>query len=467
MKKNNTTEIFKNAPVPKAVLINAVPAIISMIMVLIYNLADTFFIGKTGVGEMLTAVSIVTPAFLIFMAIGMLFGIGSTSLVSRRLGEGDKSIAKKVSSFCFWTGMAVGVICMVLVLVFLDPLCRLIGAKTQATFEYTRTYFSIIALCIPFLIVSNAFSNLIRAEGKANVAMLGMVIGNLLNVVLDPVMIFGFNWGIAGAAVATVIGNVFACAFYFVNIVFRESIFSLNPKYFQARGVFFNIVKIGFPASLNSILLSLSNIIANLFIVAISEDAVGGLGVAFKVNMITVMLLIGLGSGIQPLLGYCYGSKNVKRFSEVMKFSCTLALIMSVVMSLITYVLAVPLVQAFVNVESQVAYGSEFVKILVISGPILGILFVMINALQGMGAAVPSLVMSASRQGIFYIPLLLIITALTNTANWIVMAQPITDYFATALSVLLFLRTYKKFKQSATVENSETAEQADLPNVAE
>ncbi len=458
--KSNSIEIFKNAPIPKAVLVNAIPSIVSMIMVLIYNLADTFFIGQTGVGDMVTAVSLVTPAFLIFMAVGMIFGIGGTSLISRKLGEGNEEIAKKVSSFCFWTGTVIGIVCMGLIWLLLEPLCRIIGAS-DATMEFTKSYFSIVSISLPFLIVSNAFSNIIRAEGKANVAMIGMIIGNMLNVILDPIMISVLGWGIAGAAWATVFGNVFAFVFYLFHILSKNSIFSISLKDYSAKnGIFSGVFKIGIPASLNSMLMSVSNIVVNNFMSAFCDDAVGGLGIAFKVNTITVMLLIGLGTGIQPLLGYCFGAKNVKRFTGVMKFSCVLAFIMSVIMSLVTFFLSEPLVMAFIKVQTQIDYGTTFVKILLISGPVLGVLFVMINALQAMGAAIPSLILSASRQGIIYIPLLIIINALTNTEFMLVLTQPITDYCAVILAVCLFLLTFKKFKKA--VEKVEENNQAEV-----
>ena len=201
--EDKTTEIFKNAPVPKAVLSNAIPAIISMIMVLAYNLADTFFIGQTKNAYMVAAVSVATPAFLIFMAIGMLFGIGGTSLISRMLGQGKNEKAKSISSFCFWTGLVIGIISMVFIWVFNKPICYLVGASDE-TLEYTSQYLSILAVSVPFLIISNMYSNIIRSEGCAQKAMVGMIIGNVANIVLDPVMILLFKWNIAGAAIAKI-----------------------------------------------------------------------------------------------------------------------------------------------------------------------------------------------------------------------------------------------------------------------
>ena len=216
--KDKTTEIFKNAPVPKAVLTNVIPSIISMIMVLAYNLADTFFIGKTRDAFMVAAVSVATPAFLLFMAVGMLFGIGGTSLISRMLGEGKPQRAKNTSSFCFWTGLIIGIISMIFIWIFVQPICRAIGASDD-TIKYASQYLNIVAVGIPFLIISNMFSNIIRAEGQAQKAMMGMIIGNMINIVLDPIMILGFKWNIAGAAIATVLGNVFASGFYLFHLL--------------------------------------------------------------------------------------------------------------------------------------------------------------------------------------------------------------------------------------------------------
>ncbi len=443
--KDNTTEIFKNAPVPKAVLSNVIPSIISMIMVLVYNLADTFFIGQTKNAYMVAAVSIATPAFLIFMAIGMLFGIGGTSLISRMLGEGKSDKAKNTSSFCFWTGLVIGIISMIIVWMLATPISRFIGASDD-TLDYTVQYLRIVSISIPFLIVANMFSNIIRAEGNAQKAMMGMIIGNLINIVLDPIMILALSWNVAGAAAATTLGNVFASGFYLMHLISKKSILSINIKDYKAScGIASGVLAIGIPASLNSILMSTSNIIINNLMKVHGDMAVAGLGVAMKVNMIVVMLLIGLGTGIQPLLGYCFGARNKKRYVDILKFSLCLAFCISIVMTIICYFGAAPLVTAFLDNADAFDYGFSFSRIYIISGPILGILFVMINAIQSTGAALPSLILSISRQGLLYLPILMTLNHISHTANMLVYAQPITDYLATAFSILLFIITYKKY----------------------
>lgn len=444
IKQDKTVEVFEHAPVHKAVFINIIPSVVSMIMVLVYNLADTFFIGQTKDPLMMAAVSLATPAFLFFMAVGMLFGIGGTSLISRMLGQGRETDARHACSFCFWTGAAVGVIGMVVILAAIDPVSSLVGA-TPATEAYVKQYLQIVAVGVPFLVIGNAFSNIIRAEGKANKAMMGMILGNVANIILDPVMILGFGWNVAGAAVATVIGQILSAGFYIVHFMLGQSSLSIRLRDYRARGkIATGVLAIGIPASLNSVLMSTSNVLVNKLMTGHGDMAVAGLGVAMKVNMVAVMLLIGVGTGIQPLLGYNFGAGNRKRFMSVLKFSVILAIALSLIMSVICYLGAGPMVRAFLDDPNVYDFGMQFARTLIISGPVLGVLFVMINTIQSMGAAGPSLLLSISRQGILYIPVLFLFHAVFGTAATLVLAQPVTDYLSTILSIILFVIAFRK-----------------------
>lgn len=440
-----TIEIFKNAPVPKAVMSNVIPSIISMLMVLVYNLADTFFIGQTKDAYMVASVSVATPAFLIFMAVGMLFGIGGTSYISRKLGEGNHQRAKQASSFCFWTGISIGLVAAIMMFVFANSIAKVVGASSE-TIGYASQYLRIVAFCIPFLIISNAFSNIIRAEGRAKTAMSGMIIGNMINIVLDPIMILVFGWNVAGAAIATVFGNVFSAVFYIYHLVKKSDLLSINLKHYRAGdGIATGIFAIGVPASLNSILMSSSNILINNMMASYNDMAVAGLGVAMKVNMLVVMLLIGLGSGIQPLLGYCYGARNRKRYIDVLKFSCGLALCISLIMTCICFFGAKFLVTAFLDNADAFEYGFMFSRMLILSGPIIGILFVFINAIQSLGAAIPALILNVSRQGLVYIPLLFTFKALFDSPRMLAATQPVTDYISVFLAITMFVISFNKY----------------------
>lgn len=249
MKNQDSTELFRNMPVPKAVMKNALPAMAAMLMVLIYNLADTFFIGQTHDDLQVAAVSLATPVFLIFMAVGTVFGIGGTSVISRAMGQGRQDHAKKVCSFCMWGCVAVGAAMSAFFLLFMDEILGWIGA-TPDTWDYAKTYLTIVSCCGPFVLIGNCYSNVIRAEGQSGKAMMGQLIGNLLNVVLDPLLILVFGWDIAGAAVATVIGNVVGAGYYILYFLRGSSTLSIRLKDFAlGGGVCSGVLAIGIPAS--------------------------------------------------------------------------------------------------------------------------------------------------------------------------------------------------------------------------
>src|SRR5574344_388654 len=249
MTVNKAEEMFSKGPVSKAVLNNIIPSIAAMVMVLVYNLADTFFIGQTHNDYMVAAVSLATPVYLIFMAFGTIFGMGGTSLISRSLGAGKTEYAKKVSAFCMWACVAVGTICSIVMWLIMDKMVIWLGASEE-TISYTKTYLNIVTIGGIFSLISTCYSNVIRAEGKSNTAMMGSVIGNLLNVILDPIMISGFGWGIAGAAIATVIGNGVSALYYIGYFIIGKSALSIKIKDFSMKdGIASGVFAIGIPAS--------------------------------------------------------------------------------------------------------------------------------------------------------------------------------------------------------------------------
>lgn len=441
--KEKNIDLFEKAPIPEVVLRNIIPAIISMLMVLVYNLADTFFIGQTGDPFQVAAVSLATPVFLLLLAFGNLFGIGGTSVISRALGEKKKDYAKKTSSFCFWACVAVGAASMLLAWAFMDTILSFIGTSPD-TINYTRSYLSIVAYSSVFVLISNCFSNIIRAEGKANEAMMGMLIGNLINVILDPIMILGLDWGIAGAAIATVIGNIAGALYYILYYLRGKSILSINIKDFSVKNkICTSVLAIGIPASLGSLLMSVSNIFVNNFIVEYGDMAVAGIGVAMKVTMIAALLVLGLGQGVQPILGYCFGAKKWERYNGVLRFSLLLATILSVILTIICYIGADYIVNSFLDDPAAHEYGVQFSHMLLISAPCLGVLFVFINAIQAVGAATPSLILSVTRQGLIYIPLLFILNNIAGL-HGLVYAQPIADYLSCFLATIIYVYTRKK-----------------------
>lgn len=443
--EQKSLEVFESMPVPKAVFKNALPAMAAMLMVLVYNLADTFFIGQTHDTLQVAAVSLATPVFLIFMAVGTVFGMGGTSVISRALGEGRKDYAKKVCSFCMWGCVIVGVVMAALFLIFMEPILSLIGASSD-TWDLAKTYLMIVVCSGPFVLISNCYSNVIRTEGESGRACMGQLLGNLLNVVLDPIMILGFGWNIAGAAIATVIGNVFGAGYYISYFLRGKSSLSVRLKDFTLREkVCSSVLAIGVPAALGSMLMSVSQIIINSQMAEYGDMAIAGMGVAMKVVTITGMVCIGLGQGVQPLLGYCVGAKLWKRFRDVFKFSFIFSFILGVVLTVICYLFTNQIVSAFLADVTAFDYAVQFAKILLTTSPIFGVFYVLTNALQAMGAATASLAINLSRQGIIFIPVLFILKAVLGLTG-LVWAQPAADILSILLAAVLYVSTYKHIK---------------------
>lgn len=454
MNHKNSMEIFRKGPVSQAVFKNALPAMAAMLMVLVYNLADTFFIGQTHDALQVAAVSLATPVFLIFMAVGTVFGIGGTSVISRALGEGNEDYAKKVCAFCMWGCIAAGTAMSALFLIFINPILSLIGASSD-TWDLTKTYLTIVACSGPFVLISNCYTNVIRAEGKSGSAMMGQLLGNLFNVILDPVMILGFGWNIAGAAIATVIGNVIGAGYYIGYFLRKKSSLSIRCKDFTVKNkVCSSVLAIGIPAALGSLLMSVSQIIINSQMAEYGDMAVAGMGVAMKVTVITGMICMGLGQGIQPLLGYCAGAKLWKRFKDVFKFSAVFALILGASLTILCYFSVNQIVGAFLTDTTAFDYAVRFSRILLTTSFLFGLFYVLVNGIQAMGAATASLIISLSRQGIIYIPALFILKAALGLTG-LAWAQPAADIFSTTLAAVLYVKTYRRLSGRQIVGQSE------------
>lgn len=455
MKDEKSVELFRKAPVSEAVLKNALPAMAAMLMVLVYNLADTFFIGQTHDALQVAAVSLATPVFLLFMAVGTIFGIGGTSVISRALGEGSREYAKKVCAFCMWSCILVGALMSVLFLLFMEPILSLIGASPE-TRALAKTYLSIVACCGPFVLLSNCYSNIIRAEGASGKAMMGQLLGNLTNVILDPIMILGFQWNIAGAAIATVIGNLLGVGYYICYFLRGQSNLSIRITDFTVKNkVCSSVLAIGIPAALGSMLMSVSQIIVNSRMARYGDMAVAGIGVAMKVTIITGMICMGLGQGIQPLLGYCVGAKLWDRFRAVFKFSVLSALLLGVAATLLCCLLTEQIVGAFLTDSAASGYAVQFARILLTTSSLFGVFYVLINTLQAMGAAAASLVINLSRQGILYIPALFILQAAMGMTG-LVWAQPAADILSTILAAALYLKTVSKYQRGQEIPHTDT-----------
>lgn len=423
----------------------AIPTMISMLVVVIYNMADTFFIGQTGDPMQVAAVSLATPVFMVFMALGNLFGIGGSSAISRALGEKKLERARHISSFCCYGSIGLGIIVAAIFLIFMDGILKMIGAS-ENTIEFARDYLTYISFGGPFIMFGTAFGNILRGEGAAKESMIGNMVGTVTNIILDPLMILNMNLGVIGAAVATVIGNMAASAFYLIYFLRKKSSLSINIRDFPIGSqIATSVTAIGIPASLNNILMSCANIILNLALSGYGDTPVAAMGVASKSNMIVVLLQIGLCAGIQPLIGYNYGAKNKERLMQVFRFTALVAIIMGTSLTVFMVFARKFLIQAFINDPEVIAYGMQMVIALQLSGPVIGILFLCINTIQGMGKAIPSLILTICRQGLIFIPCIFLLDTLFGL-DGVIYAQPTADYASIILSVIMCLWIIRKME---------------------
>ncbi len=464
MKDNK--QVFESYSVPKAVATMAVPSMLGMLINVVYNLADTFFVGQTGNSNQVAAVSVSMPLFLIFIAVGNLFGVGGCAFISRSLGEGRQDRVKKISSFCIYSSVIVGIILGAVYMIFREPLLYLVGASDN-TIGFAADYLKWVAIGSPFVVTAITVCNLVRGEGAAKTSMIGSIIGQVVNIVLDPIFIlsggdklfgfkmqFGLGLGVAGAAIATVIGNICTVVFFLIYFLKGKSILSITPKRYTVKdGVAKGVINVGLPASLNNLLMSLSNIIVNIVLVSYGDNAVAAMGVAMKANMLVVMLQIGLGQGVQPLIGYCYGARNYDRMKKCLRFSMMCNVIIGTVMTLFYVVFKENVISMFIDDAQVVELGVKMLISLMSPGPIIGIMFVLNFAFQGMGKGFQSLILSIGRQGLIYIPLLFILKAVVGL-DGIIWAQASADYACVIMSLIMWIVVKKGIKKQAQLKSS-------------
>lgn len=439
---SNNLEQLAGMSVKKAVFKNVIPAMTAMLMTLIYNIADMFFIGQTGDALQVAAVSLATPMFLLFMSGGNIFGIGGAAYLSRSVGAGNKTLAKKISSFCFWCVLILGVVAGLAVLLFLDEIVILLGSSSD-TVGFVKEYLSVYCACAPFVMISTCLTALIRSEGSANVSMGGMLIGNIVNIVLDPIFILVLDFGVQGAAIATAIGNICATVYYLNYILRKNTILSISIRNFNLeKDIFKNVLMIGIPASIATVLQSVASVVLNSQMATYGDLAVAGIGVSVKVTMITSMICLGIGMGVQPLLGFAIGAGDEKRYKDTFKFALSFAFILGTSLTIICFIFLNQIVGAFLSDADSFEYARSFSLILLTTSAFFGVLSVITNAIQSAGAATAALIVNLSRQGLIFIPLVFILDHIFGIYG-IVAAQPVADVSSIILALILYVKVTK------------------------
>ena len=444
--KSNTNPLqeMDKLPVSRAVLKNVLPAVAAMLMALIYNMADKVFIGMAGNDLMVTAITMATPVFVLFTSFGNIFGTGGVSLISRLIGEGNTKKSDKVSSFCFWGSIGIGIVVMLVLLFGMNPIVSALGAIEAETIQYTKDYLYMVAICCPFSVLSTAMSSLVRAEGKPTLSMTGMILGNVVNIILDPVFILGFGMGPRGAGLATLIGQVCSVAFYIICILKGKSNLSVRVSDFTLeKSISCTVFAIGTPAALSMIFQSLCNFLINNHMSKYGDIAVAGMGAAQNIVTIVGIFAVGIGTGIQPLLGYQIGNGNKKRFFATLRYSLTLTLGISIVITALCYLFTGSIIGAFVTGTEAVTYGVDFARIILTTLWVYCLFTVCGLVLQAMGRATASLVVNMSRNGYVFIPILFIMSAGFGMKG-IIWAYPVSDLISIVITVLILIPAVRK-----------------------
>ncbi len=440
-------ELMGNMKISKAVAKMAVPSVISSLVTVLYNMADTFFVGQTGDPLQVAAVSLTNPIFILMMAFANMFGMGGSAVLSIAMGEKNEKRAKNASSFVTYASLIVGVVFMAVLLVFMNPILGLFGAN-QETYEFARGYTLHISYGAPFIIWSAAASFIVRAEGSSKEAMIGSMIGTVANIVLDPIFISVLGQGTAGAAIATTIGNVLASAYYLWYFLKKSRVLSLRWKDFTVKdGILTRTCASGLPTAIFSALMSVSTIVLNQLLVGYGNAPVAAIGIVFKANMFITFLQMGLANGVQPLLGYNYGAGNMQRFRNVESYTKKCCLIAGAAATVLYFVFREPIIRLFISDEEVVAYGIQMLIAYMLSGPVIGLLFVNMNCMQSVGHAFPATLLSVLRQGILLIPLLYFLRAFFGLEG-VILGQPLTDYIAVLLSVFLWRKIRKNLENN-------------------
>ena len=429
-------DLFEKAPVHKAYFNMALPLVFSMVISLVYNMVDTFFIARTGNTNLVAGVSLGAPMFTAMIALGDIFGLGGSSVIARLLGQRRDKDAKRISAFCFYGAVVCGVVITVALLILRTPMLHLLGADAD-TYPYAVQYYTYLVLGSTFIIVSFTPNNQLRSEGFSKGSMAGSVLGAVVNIVLDPIFISVLGMGAGGAAIATIIGYITTDAYYVWIYLNKSKKLSINPKYMHINGnEFRQILMIGIPASITNFMQSFAVTITNRSLLVYGNQKVAAMGIVMKVNMIAALVLVGFAFGCQPLVGYNYGAGNKKRLKEILKFSykfeCSLAVILAILLS----VGAKPLINMFMKEPEIVNSGVVMLRLQQAGMLFMAIVLVTTCVFQSTGKAMGAFLLSVSRQGVIY-GIVIVVAGHLIGYHGVLAAQAVSDFLTACMAVVL------------------------------
>lgn len=457
MEDTKKTLLFEHIPIPKAVMTLAVPTIISSLVMVIYNLADTYFVGMLNDPIQNAAVTLSAPVLLAFNAVNNLFGVGASSMMSRGLGRKDYDTVYRSSAMGFYCALISGVLFSLLFTAFRTPVIRLLGADS-GTFAATAGYLKWTVSCGAAPAILNVvMAYLVRAEGASLHASIGTMSGCLLNIVLDPIFIlpWGLDLGAAGAGLATFLSNCVACVYFFILLFVKRgrTYVCIRPSMFRFRkSILLGICGVGIPAAIQNLLNVTGMTVLNNFTSGYGADAVAAMGIVQKINMVPLQVALGLSQGIMPLISYTYANGNIPRMKQTMLFALRIVVTFMTVVTIGYYAGAGTLTALFMKNEAIVAYGTRFLRGLCLALPFLCVDFLAVGVFQACGLGRKALVFAILRKIVLEIPALFLWNYLYPLYG-LAYAQVTAEIILAAAAAVVLVRLFRKLEASPETKN--------------
>ena len=438
-------EMMRSAPISRVIPRLAIPTIFSMLITNIYNMADTYFVSQISTSAS-GAVGVIFSAMAIIQAIAFTIGMGSGTNVSRALGEGNTTEAQTYCSVGFFTAVATGLVITVLGNLSIDPLVHFLGA-TDTIAPYARAYATYIFYAAPFMMGSFVLNNLLRFQGLAMYGMIGITSGGILNMILDPILIFGFHLDIAGAAIATAISQAVSFLILLLQCSLRQDAITVTPRRFRPTAKMYGrILYNGFPSLGRQGIASVSTILLNNAAGVYGDAAIAAMSICSRFIMFVNSSVIGFGQGFQPVCGFCWGAGKYKRVREAFWFCVKVSTVILLVLGGVSFLFVRPIVTAFRREDAEVIrIGTLALRLQLSTIPLWGFIVMSNMFTQSIGYGVRSTIISISRQGLFLIPNLLILPSIFGLLG-IQMAQPISDALTLVLTAVIVSGILRQLK---------------------
>lgn len=441
--QNKKIELLGKAPMPKALVSLGIPIMIGMLINALYNLVDAYFVGGLGESPM-GAISIVFPLGQVVVGLGLMFGNGAASYLSRLLGSGDKKTANIVASTALYSSVLIGAVLIIFATIFLKPILTSLGA-TETIMPYALTYARIYVISCIFNVFNVTMNNIVASEGAAKTTMCALLLGAVINIGLDPLFIYTFDMGVAGAAIATAISQFVSTLVYLTYILRKKSAFTFSIKEFiPTQQTFVEILKIGIPTLTFQLLTSLSIALINRASSDYGDAVIAGMGAVTRVTSMGTLVVFGFLKGFQPIAGFSYGAKNFKRLRESIKISILWSTIFCVVVGLLMVVFSTQIISQFANGNGEmISVGQKSLAANGLSFFLFGFYTVYSSLFLALGKGTAGFFLGACRQGICFVPIIFLLPAIWGLSG-ILYAQPIADIISAIITVFMAFNLHRK-----------------------